>query len=252
MLAQERQDRITQLVEEHGSVSGSALVGELGASPATIRRDIEALARAGRVIKVHGGATAIHSVVYETSDRAMDEKYSLYIDEKDAIATYAATLIEPGDFVYVDAGSTTETLVDHLGPSAAGATFVTNSIVTARKLVRKGYRTLMTGGELKASTEALVGPEAITGIERYHFTKGFWGTNGATLEQGFTTPDINEAQVKRTSMERTGKRYVLADTSKFGTVAPVTFAEFASATVITNGGVDEMYQQQVNVVEVPA
>ena len=53
-------------------------------------------------------------------------------------------------------------------------------------------------------------------------------------------------------MERTGKRYVLADTSKFGTVAPVTFAEFASATVITNGGVDEMYQQQVNVVEVPA
>ena len=118
--------------------------------------------------------------------------------------------------------------------------------------MRKGYRTLMTGGELKASTEALVGPEAITGIERYHFTKGFWGTNGATLEQGFTTPDINEAQVKRTSMERTGKRYVLTDASKFGTVAPVTFAEFASATVITSGGVDEMYQQQVNVVEVPA
>ena len=91
MLAQERQDRITQLVEEHGSVSGSALVEELGASPATIRRDIETLARAGRVIKVHGGATAVHNVVYETSDRAMDEKYPLYIDEKDAIATYAAT-----------------------------------------------------------------------------------------------------------------------------------------------------------------
>ena len=252
MLAQERQDRIAQLVDDRGSVSASALVEELGASPATIRRDIETLARAGRVIKVHGGATAVHNVVYETSDRAMDEKYPLYIDEKDAIATYAATLIEPGDFVYVDAGSTTETLVDHLGPSAAGATFVTNSIVAARKLVRKGYRTLMTGGELKMSTEALVGPEAIAGIERYHFTKGFWGTNGATLEQGFTTPDINEAQVKRISMERTGKRYVLADASKFGTVAPVTFADFASATVIASGEVDVVYRKQPNVVEVPA
>lgn len=252
MLAQERQDRIAQLVDERGSVSASTLVDELGASPATIRRDIDTLARAGRVVKVHGGATSQNNFVYDTSDRAMDEKYPLYIDEKDAIADYAMGLIEPGDFVFIDAGSTTETLVDHLGSSAAGATFVTNSIVAARKLARKGFRTLMTGGELKMSTEALVGPEAIAGIERYHFTKGFWGTNGATTEQGFTTPDINEAQVKRRSMERTGTRYVLADASKFGTVAPVTFADFSSATIITSGDMDESYKKLPNVVEVSA
>lgn len=248
MLAPERRERIVQLVDMYGSISASRLIEELDASPATIRRDIEALAQMGRLVKVHGGATALNSFTYETFDRAMDERYALSVGEKKIIGAHAAALVEPGDFVYIDAGSTTEALVDAL--DCPGVMFVTNSVVLARKLVCKGYRTFLTGGELKASTEALVGPEAISGIQRYHFTKGFWGTNGATRAQGFTTPDINEAQVKHAAMERAGQRFVLADADKLGRVAPVTFAEFASATVITAGDVNSVFGKLPNVVEV--
>lgn len=250
MLAQERRERIVELVKERGTVPASYLVDELGASVSTIRRDIEVLAKGGQLIKVYGGVTSADSFSYDTRDRAMDEKYQLNVEEKDIIGRFAASLIEDGDFVYIDAGSTTEVLVDHI--EVAGATYVTNSIAHARKLVRKGFRTFMTGGELKESTEALVGPEALAGLERYHFTKGFWGANGATRAQGYTTPDINEAQMKRLSMGRTGVRYVLCDAEKIGRVAPVTFADFSYATLITTQLSNGSYSKLPNVVEVSA
>lgn len=248
MLAPQRRERIVELVESQGSVSARALVSELDASPATIRRDIEALAEAGLVIKVHGGATALSGFVFEAADRGMDERYGLSVEEKKLIGIYAASLLQADDFIYIDAGSTTEALVDAL--DIAGLTVVTNSVVLARKLVGKGYRTFLTGGELKASTEALVGPEALAGIQRYHFTKGFFGTNGATRDQGFTTPDINEAQVKRMAMERSHERFVLADASKFGRIAPVTFSDFTAATLITAGEIEGTFGKLPNVVEV--
>ena len=248
MLARERQQRIVELISQKGAVSISRLVVELGVSVSTVRRDIDVLAKAGQVVRVHGGATSASSFSYETRDRAMDEKYQINASQKDAIGRYAASLIEPGDFVYIDAGSTTEALVNHI--ETPDATYVTNSIVHARKLVRKGFRTLMVGGELKRSTEALVGPEVLDGLDRYHFTKGFWGTNGATRAQGYTTPDVNEAQVKHLSMKHTGVRYVLCDADKIGRVAPVTFAPFSSACLITTGLTNEVYKKLPNVVEI--
>jgi DeoR family fructose operon transcriptional repressor len=250
MLAQERQDYIAQLVRERGTVSASFLVHELKSSVSTIRRDIDELDREGRVSKVYGGATAPGSLSYETTERTNDEKYSLNVEAKDAIGRYAASLVEPGDFVYIDTGSTTECLVNHL--EQVDATYVTNSTTTAQKLVRKGFRTLMLGGELKGSTDALFGPGAIASLELYHFTKGFWGCNGVTRAQGFTTPDINEAQVKRLAMERTGMRYVLCDADKIGRVAPITFAKFSFAVLVTYELSNEQYKKFSNVVEVSA
>ena len=108
----------------------------------------------------------------------------------------------------------------------------------------------MTGGEVKGTTEAVVGAEAAEYLRKLHFTIGFWGTNGVSAEQGFTTPDQNEAMIKRISMGQTTKRYILCDRSKFSVVSPITFAAFDTATIITGKLTDSKYKKYENIVEV--
>jgi DeoR family fructose operon transcriptional repressor len=106
------------------------------------------------------------------------------------------------------------------------------------------------GGEYKPTTEAIVGEEASISLSKYNFTKGFWGTNGVSQLNGFSTPDLKEAMIKQKSMERCKERYVLCDSSKFSQISSVTFAEFASAKIITNQISDEAYLKCSNILDV--
>jgi DeoR family fructose operon transcriptional repressor len=247
MLTEERWASILEIVDRERAVSVQALEAALGVSASTIRRDLTQLSRMGKLIKVHGGATSLETQ-YVGKDIAMEEKYSMNNEEKQIIARYAARLIGPNDFVYIDAGTTTEFLVDHIREMRA--TYVTNSLTHALKLIHKGCRTFLPGGEVKNTTEAIVGGDALSYIARLHFTIGFWGTNGVTPETGFTTPDPNEALIKKTSMEQCKKRYILCDRSKFSVVSPITFASFDSAMVITGKLTDKKYKNYENIVEV--
>ena len=132
------------------------------------------------------------------------------------------------------------------------ATFVTNSVSLALALANRGARTIVIGGDVKAGTEAIVGPGALDALSRYNFSKGFWGANGVTREQGFTTPDASEAMVKLESMKHARERFVLADASKIGIVTPVTFSRFEDATLVTCGVVDPAISGLSNVMEVSA
>lgn len=231
MLAEDRLEKIVSLVNEHGSITATELMQLLDASESTIRRDLTRLAQLGRIVKVHGGATAVNRTVV-SADQTVYEKYSVHLEEKTAIARFAATLIGPDDFVYIDAGSTTERLVDFI--TERRATYFTNSISVAHTLLSKGCRVLVPAGELKPVTEALVGEQTVDTLRRYHFTIGFFGTNGATPDEGFTTPETGEALVKATALTQTLRPYVLCDSSKFSMVSPVTFADFDDATVVTD------------------
>lgn len=246
MLAEERLSRIVDIVRKNGNATVPELSAALDASESTIRRDLEKLDAANRLVKVHGGATAAEGA-HLMRDLELSERYAMHAEEKRSIVAYAASLISPDDFVYVDAGTTVEGLIDCL--TETRATFATDSVSHAMKLAAKGCHTIVLGGELKSATEALVGPDALDAIERYHFTLGFWGTNGATPEHGFTTPDRREAKVKQLSMEHTQRRFVLADASKLGATSLVTFAPFGSATVITDR-VPDAYKHLDNIVEV--
>ena len=79
-----------------------------------------------------------------------------------------------------------------------------------------------------------MGNEAFADLQKYNFTKGFFGTNGAGIAAGFTTPDINEAMIKQCAMGRSRERYVLCDSSKFALTSPVSFGEFSEAVIITD------------------
>lgn len=154
------------------------------------------------------------------------------MEEKRKIAQYAAELIEEEDFIYLDAGTTTGYMIDALGHT--NAVFVTNAVSHAQRLAAKGIKVFLIGGELKNSTEAVIGAQAMKNLQEYHFTKGFFGANGITKAEGFTTPDANEALVKQTAIERCRNRFVLADHSKFGSISSVTFSAFANAKILTD------------------
>lgn len=244
MLTEERHSKILSLLERSGSVTVLQLVKDLGISESTIRRDLVSLDNAGQLIKVHGGAISkggIHS--------AIEEKYvhkkELNLEEKKKIGKYAADLISKDDFVYIDAGTTTECLIDNI--KTHDATFITNAIGHARLLADRGFKVYILGGEFKSTTEAIVGEEALASLEKYNFTKGFFGTNAINIKQGFTTPDLKEALVKQKAMDSCKECYVLADASKFSKISSVKFASFDKAEIITTKLTQDIYKKCNNI-----
>lgn len=247
MLAEERLNRIMAIVEERKSVTVTELTELLDSSESTVRRDLTALHKRKKLIKVHGGATAI-DLNYMTRDAAVSERQDLNMTEKDRIGKYAAALIQKDDFVYIDAGTTTECFVNHIVEKEA--VYVTNAVAHARKLLQKGCRVFLIGGELKPKTEAVIGAEALLGLQKYNFTKGFFGANGIHREYGITTPDVSEAAVKGKAMEQCRRKFVLSDSSKIGQISLVKFAELEEVEIITTRVKQKVYQKYKNIVEV--
>ena len=247
MLAEERYNEILRLVNEKKTVTVQELTEVLDTSESTIRRDLTTLHKKGSLIKVHGGATAL-SVEGMTRDASLTVRRDMNIEEKVAIAKYAAALIEKDDFVYLDAGSSVDLMIDYIVEQEA--IYVTNAIGHAQKLLQKGCRVLLLGGELKEVTEAIVGAQAIDSLKRYNFTKGFFGANGVHRERGLTTPDITEALVKEKAMEQCANRYVLADSTKINQISSVTFAGFEEGMILTTRLRDASYKACKNILEV--
>lgn len=231
MLTEQRFEEILKLLEEKGTITVQELKEKLHASESTIRRDLTVLHDNGRLTKVFGGAVAVNSRM-STKDIQVAARENINREEKIRIARYAASLIKAEDFVYLDAGTTTGYMIDYIEEKLA--VYVTNGVSHAKKLAARGLKVILIGGELKASTEAVIGSTAIAMLQKYHFTVGFWGTNGVNQKSGFTTPDNDEAMVKQISMEHTDTRYVVCDHDKFNQVSTVSFAAFGDAVMITD------------------
>ncbi|MCX7658523.1 MAG: DeoR/GlpR family DNA-binding transcription regulator [Oscillospiraceae bacterium] len=246
MLTEERFARILKVLEEKKAATVTELAEILDVSESTIRRDLTMLNDMGKLNKVHGGATLPLGIY--TLEEDVSVKYSLNTEEKSKIGKYAAGLIRPNDFIYIDAGTTTEAMAEHI--SEKTAVYVTNGISLAGKLVRRGFQVYVISGRIKSSTEAIVGTEALKSLEKYHFTAGFFGTNGISVSGGFSTPDVDEAGIKREAMSRCKKNYILADSSKFDKVSSVTFALISQAEIITSILADIKYKNYTLITEV--
>ena len=241
MLSQERYIMIQKIVNEKGTVAVADLAKELNTSESTIRRDLTALDELGKIKKFFGGATSVNSNQYFLEE-TVRIKENLMSEEKTAIAKYAATLISDNDFVYIDAGTTTARMIDFI--ESKNATFVTNGIVHARKLIDKGFDTYMIGGKIRPTTEAIVGSEAVTYIGRLNFSKAFIGTNGIDIKAGYTTPDVDEANIKKAALAQSYMSFVLADHSKFKKVYSVTFEELSKCCIITDKLIDQSFDNE--------
>ncbi|SDP55980.1 DeoR/GlpR family DNA-binding transcription regulator [Selenomonas ruminantium] len=246
MLTEERYATILRILNEKKAVTVLDLTRALDASESTVRRDLTALHKSGRLYKVYGGATSIDNN-YTIAEEDMKTKNDLFPEEKIAIARKAAGMIKRKDFVYIDAGSTTLHLIDFL--TETSAVFVTNGMQHAAKLAAKGFKVFIIGGAVKSVTEAVVGTEALNNLKCYNFTKGFFGTNGISPKSGFSTPDADEGTIKSAALARCKNAYILADRSKFNKISPITFANISSATIITGRLEDKKYRDYTTVIE---
>lgn len=247
MLAEQRAERILRELAQRRAATVTDLCQVTGASEATIRRDLNALAKQGKLSKVHGGAMLMGGE-FHGEELDMETKRGLYTEEKDRAGRYAAGLIEDDDVVFLDAGTTVLRIAEHLRTSKA--LFLTNSIECACRLMERNLRTHVLGGALKAGTMALVGAETLAALRRYNFTKAFLGANGVTIAQGFTTPDPEEAAVKALAASRAQSVYVLADSSKFGQVTAAVMFPVDAASVITDRLPDPRYRDYTDIREV--
>lgn len=232
MLKEERFSKIIELVNEKGSVKTTEVSEALDASLATVRRDLNELHALNKIVKVFGGASSIKNAQFISTEDDLDYKLTINTKEKDLIGKFAASLISENDFVYLDAGTSVEALINYI--SAENTYYVTNSLTIGKKLSLIGKKVFIVPGEFKKGTGALIGASTCEYLDNFNFSIGFFGTNGIHEQVGFTTPDINEAMVKSKAISRCNKVYFLADSSKFGKVSKVTFSNNPNLEIITN------------------
>lgn len=244
-LARQRQNYILGRVRDEGGVRVADLVDSLGVSDMTIRRDLGMLHRRGLVEKTHGGAAALPgSALYEPGFRA---KSALMQAEKDAIASAAIRLVEPGTAIGVSAGTTTYALALRL-VDVAGLTVITNSIPVADVLHTRGRsdQTVILTGGVRTPSDALVGPLAVASLASVHVDIVFLGVHGM-YPRGFTTPNILEAETNRALVDAGRRLVVLTDHTKWGVIGISAIARLDEAdTLITDAGLEPAAREQLD------
>lgn len=229
MLTPERHRIILELLEQKEVIKLQEILEATMSSESTIRRDLSQLEKSKKLKRVHGGASLLKQKGEELS---ISEKSTKNLQEKEAIAKHAASLIKNGDCIFLDAGTTTFQMIQYI--TAKDVKVVTNGLTHIEALLDQGIDTYLTGGLIKQKTKALIGPGALDGLKHYQFDKSFIGVNGIHPVYGFTTPDPEEAAVKKLAVHLGQRVYVLADHTKFHEVTFAKVADIGDATVLTN------------------
>ena len=237
MYAEERQQAMTRLVEEHGRMSVAAIADRFGVTTETVRRDLSALERMGVLRRVHGGAVPASSL--SVIESGLGERDRANTAEKELIAKAALDELPPaGGTVLLDAGSTTVRFASLL-PRDHRLVVVTHAVPVAARLAGLPHIDLhLLPGRVRTTTQAAVGAETVRALEELRVDVSFLGTNGITVAHGLSTPDHDEAAAKRAMVHAARRTVCLADSSKVGTEAAVRFAALDEVDVlVTDAGV---------------
>lgn len=245
MYAEERQQSIAELITTRGRVSVADLSTSYGVTTETVRRDLAVLDRAGIVRRVHGGAVPASALT--VAEPGVGEREHTRAEQKDAIAAAAVEYLPPsGGSAVFDAGTTTGRLAALLA-NASELTLITNSIpIAARVAPLGGVNLRMLGGRVRGTTQAAVGEEALSALEWLRVDVAFIGTNALSVGHGLSTPDSDEAAVKRAMVRTANHVVVLADSSKIGREHVVSFARLDSIDVlVTDADIDDNDHQSL-------
>lgn len=238
MYAEERQQAMAQLISRRGRLSVAQLSDEFAVTTETVRRDLSTLDRMGLVRRVHGGAVPAASLTVIES--GLSERDRANTPAKEAIAAAALALLPPPDSVVViDAGSTTVRLAAAL-PRDHRLTVVTHAVPVAARLAGLPQVELhLLPGKVRPTTHAAVGSETVAALGDLRVDAAFLATNGLTADHGLTTPDRDEAAVKRAMIGCARRTVVLADATKIGVETAVRFAALDDVdTLVTDSSID--------------
>jgi DeoR family fructose operon transcriptional repressor len=231
MYAEERQQAIARLVNERGRMSVNQLAREYDVTTETVRRDLSTLERMGLVRRVHGGVVPPASL--SLIEAGLRERDQVNTAVKERIARAALEHLPPaGGTLVLDAGTTTSRLASLL-PADLSLTVITHAVPIAARLA--GQRNIdlrLLPGRVRRTTQAAVGADTVEALSHLRVDVAVLGTNGVTPDHGLTTPDPDEAAVKRALID-CGRRVVaLADASKFRIETAIRFASPSEIDVL--------------------
>ena len=226
-----------------GSVSIRTLVRELRISEMTARRDLVALERQGKLLRVYGGAIPNDRVAYEFSFK---EKESRNRAKKEAIGRAAARLVCPGATVFLDTGTTSLSAARALRNSRPGVIITINLCVASEYVWRRAVRVIVPGGEVSHLSPDLYGELTLETLSGMTADVAFLGCDSVEPADGFYSADMKSAAVSRLMIERSRRAYLLADSSKFGRRSMRRIAPLSSLTgVVTDSALQARYRRAV-------
>ena len=232
MLTTHRKQQILSLLKRNGQVIAKDVSQSMGVSEDTIRRDLRELAQEGLLQRVHGGALPASPAVADFAGREL-----LTPDGKVAIGRAAAKMIQPGQVVILDGGTTARQVARHI-PLDLKATVVTHSPTIALELVNHpDVEVILIGGRMFKHSVVAVGAAAIEAISQVHADTYFMGVTGIHPKTGLTTGDYEEAAVKRALSHAAAETIVLASSEKLNAASPYAVISLAEISgIITEQG----------------
>jgi ribose transport system substrate-binding protein len=252
--AYERHQAILDLVQRYESIRVTDLAEQLHVSESTVRTDLETLDEQGHLVRVRGGAIAKPGERIDEPAPYLSQKALDHANEKQAIARWAAGMIEDGDILILDASST----IFHIAPflrDRRELTIFTNGIDVARLLAKEPSNTvIILGGILRSNGNSITGEISKQLLQDYHVQTAFVSCSGFTPDQGFFEVDLREAQMKTLMIQASQQRVALIDSSKIGRVGLTVFGTLADFNYvvtdenITRPVIEEIRQAGVHVI----
>ena len=211
IILNDKEKDILELLQENPGLGINEMGKSLGVSTVTVRSLLNGLSEKGYVLRTWGGA-------FPTFHPTMLEQIRNRVEEKNRIAKAAASLIQDGDTVMIEAGSTTALIGRHLLGKRDITIVTNNTLILPYARANPAIRLTLVGGEFRPQTESLVGPIALAELERFHVKRAFVGTDGFTWEKGLTTHLVEGAEIVKRMAAQAQETILVADSSKYGKV----------------------------------
>lgn len=237
MLKEQRLNQIRTMIRQNGEVETTSLCRLFDVAEMTIRRDLDILAQEEGITRTRGGAMLEDTQLLIES--SFDRRIAAHKSEKAAIARQALSMIRDGQTVFIDSGTTGFMLAQML-PPGLHIVVLTNAINIAAELLTRSYlKTVMIGGELQPGTLSCRGTMAEEAMEHFHLDIAFLGTNAISATGELFIGSVMETGFKKAVLRVSDRKYVMADSSKFGKYSLYRFATASEVDgVITDGALD--------------
>ena len=239
----ERRQRILKHISDGGVSTVETLSQELDVSEITIRRDLALLENRGKLARVRGGAIASRRTAYEFS---FQDKQARNQAAKAAIAAAATRLVEPGDAVFIDSGTTAFEAAKSLRQVAPGILVTINLCVGPEYMGQSDVRVMFPGGEMSPQSPMLTGEWTSSMLRNISVDTAFLGCDSVVPSDGFYSAGPGDAARTQIMIERSRQAYLLADSSKFGWRALCRIAGVNELTgIVTDSGIADEYRAQL-------
>ena len=243
MLTEERRSKMIQMLQEGNILQVTELSDLFDVSLATIRRDLTALEKEGYLRRVYGGAVSLRKPI--ASGDAFKLRSLERQNEKAAIGRLAASLVEPGDVVLLDVGTTTLEVARAM-KHRAGITVLTNSLPILNELVDSSLNVYSLSGRMRKSEFSFVGDLISSTVNSFHISKVFIGCGGYSLEFGLTEHIYDSAQNRNLFIEQSDEAILVTDSRKFGINAAVLVENSSLVkTIVTDCHLSEEWRRRI-------